>query len=56
MKFTSIVALLALTGLWSHLGPFETVSRFLVSASALSVAVVAAWRPDAYTRYLQDQA
>ena len=37
MKWTSAAGLLAAAGLWSHLGPFEFVIRFLVSASAIVV-------------------
>ena len=37
MKWASAAGLLAAAGLWSHLGPFEFVIRFLVSASAIVV-------------------
>jgi hypothetical protein len=37
VKWDSIAGLLAAAGLWSHLGPFEVVVRFLVTASAMVV-------------------
>src|SRR5260370_5996389 len=37
VKWTSVAGLLAAAGLWSHLGPFEVVVRFLVTASAMVV-------------------
>ena len=37
VKWASIVALLAAAGLWSQFAPFETVIRFLVTASAVVV-------------------
>ena len=37
VKWTSLAALLAVAGLWSHLTPFETAIRFLVTASAIIV-------------------
>src|SRR6266496_2171643 len=37
MKWASIAGLLAAAGIWSHLGPFEVVVRFLVTASAMVV-------------------
>jgi len=37
MKWASTAGLLAAAGIWSHLGPFEVVVRFLVTASAMVV-------------------
>jgi len=37
VKWASVAGLLAAAGLWSHLGPFEVVVRFLVTASAMVV-------------------
>jgi hypothetical protein len=37
VKWASIAGLLAAAGLWSHLGPFEVVVRFLGTASAMVV-------------------
>jgi uncharacterized membrane protein YoaK (UPF0700 family) len=37
VKWAAIAGLVAAAGLWSHLGPFAVVVRFLVTASALVV-------------------
>lgn len=37
VKWASLAALLAAAGLWSHLAPFETAIRFLVTAGAMVV-------------------
>jgi hypothetical protein len=37
VKWASIVALLALGGLWSRVTPFEVAARFLVAAGAIVV-------------------
>src|SRR5437763_1735194 len=37
VKWASVAGLLAAAGLWSHLGPFDVVVRFLVTASAMVV-------------------
>jgi Family of unknown function (DUF6804) len=38
VKWVSIASLLAATGLWSQVAPFEVVVRFLVTASAMALA------------------
>jgi hypothetical protein len=38
VKWTSIAVLLAATGLWSQVAPFEVGVRFLVTASAMALA------------------
>jgi len=37
VEWASIAGLLAAAGIWSHLGPFEVVVRFLVTAGAVVV-------------------
>ena len=41
VKWVSAAALLAATGLWSHLAPYELVVRFIVAASAIVVMLQA---------------
>jgi hypothetical protein len=41
VKWVSIAALLAATGLWSHLMPFEVVVRFIVASGAIFVMLQA---------------
>src|SRR5436190_20866898 len=48
VKWTSAAALFAAAGLWSHLGPFEVVLRFLVPASAM-VVIFQAFQARYYT-------
>jgi Family of unknown function (DUF6804) len=37
VKWVSLVALLAVAGLWSHLTPYDVVARFIVAAGAIVV-------------------